>query len=448
MVMSKCPGQDTRYWKFEDIKDVECHNCGKNLEFLKTDIKRKCPQCHKIVTNPNFNLECAAWCSFAEQCIGEIAKGMGAPDSLKKKLEEEVEKKLKKEEAEKILKYVRKAWDISQREGTEFLIAALTIIYKLIKDEYGEGEGKKIFQEIRKRAEVPRMASDEAVQVLEDLENENFKNFCARTTYEALYDQKIELEEEKESKKGEEGEGEEKDGKVKRKIIKIDEDLCDGCGLCVPACAEGAIQIVDGKAKLVSEIYCDGLGDCLGECPQGAITIEEREADLFDEKAVEEHLEKLKEEEKELEGCPSCQVSEISREERHREEEKVSEKISSQLTNWPVKIKLVPPEAPFLKNQEIVISADCVPFAFGDFHRKFLKGKPLLIGCPKLDDKNMYYERLMEIFKHNDYKKVIVVNMEIPCCSGLYGLVKKALEDAESKADLEGISIGVEGDIK
>lgn len=446
MVMSKCPGQDTRYWKFEDIKDVDCPNCGKPLEFLKTDIKLRCPQCQKIVTNPNFNLECAAWCSFAEQCIGDIAKGLGAPDSLKKKLEEEIEKKFKEGEAEKILHYVGKAWDISQREGTEFLIAALTVIYKLIEDEYGKGEGERIFQDIRKRAEVPRMASDEAMQVLEDLEKKNFKNSCARTAYEALYDQKVEHEEE-EIEKEEEEEVEKRKGKVKRKIIKIDEDLCDGCGECVPACAEGAIQIVDGKAKLVSEIYCDGLGDCLGECPQGAITIEEREAAPFDEKAVEEHLERLEKEDKDQEGCPSCQVSEISRGEDQEEEESLEE-VTSQLSNWPVKIKLVPPEAPFLKNQEIVISADCVPFAFGNFHRKFLKGKPLLIGCPKLDDKDFYHERLLEIFKNNDYEKVTVLNMEIPCCSGLYGLVKKALEDAKSKAVLESVSIGVEGDIK
>ncbi|UNC93763.1 4Fe-4S binding protein [Candidatus Contubernalis alkalaceticus] len=232
--------------------------------------------------------------------------------------------------------------------------------------------------------------------------------------------------------------------RVKREIIKIDEDLCDGCGECVPSCAEGAIQIIDGKARLVSEIYCDGLGACLGECPQGAISMEEREAEPFDEEAVEKYLETLKD--TESTACASTVEQEIPRGEMPAgiETNDAGEDFS-ELVNWPVKLKLVSPEAEFLKKPQLVISADCVPFAFGNFHRRFLKGRPLLIGCPKLDDTTLYFTKLTEIFKTNNYEKVTVVYMEIPCCSGLYGLVEKALEEADSKALLQSVNIGVDG---
>ncbi len=303
---------------------------------------------------------------------------------------------------------------------------------------------------------------------------------------------------------------------IKRDIIKINEDLCDGCGLCVPACAEGALQIIDGKARLVSEIYCDGLGVCLGECPQGAISIEEREAQPFDEEAVEEylkaiepkgaehdtnasetacacHLEASERTQKSQEpcachghgeeqsheslldtafnpnkaaepmpgtgdshehdggGCPACAAlsGEITREKKDEGviegEETV---IASELSHWPVKLKLVSPESSFLKKPNLLVAADCVPFTFADFHRRFLRDKPLLIGCPKLDDTSLYRKKLVEIFKNYDYKKVTVVNIGIPCCAGLQGLVEKALSEAGSNAQLENIVIGIEGNIK
>ncbi len=310
--------------------------------------------------------------------------------------------------------------------------------------------------------------------------------------------------------------------RIRRDIIKVNEDLCDGCGLCVPSCAEGALQIIDGKARLVSEIYCDGLGACLGDCPQGAISIEEREAQPFDEEAVEDYLKSFAPEGKEeketthisqaacachLEGkdavemtqvsqencgchqagedknneellesafglsnssphepgdfhdheddggCPACAAlsGEIHREKKDEEADGPGGEgaaIESELTHWPVKLKLVSPEASFLKKPHLLVAADCVPFTYADFHRRFLRDKPLVIGCPKLDDTSLYLKKLVEIFKNYDYKKVTVVNIGIPCCSGLQGLVEKAMSEAGSRAQLDNVVIGIEGDIK
>jgi|GEM_PF-21231 len=439
MIMSKCPGQDTRYWKPEDIQEAKCPGCGEPMEFWKTDIRVRCQKCQRVASNPSFNLSCAAWCSFATQCLGDVARGLGKPDSLRKKLEEEVEKELPKDIAAIIAERLEKGWEIAEREGAEFLITVLSITFKIIKDHLGTGEGERAFQNIRKRAEIPRLAAEQAMQVAEEVEKKVFNSSSSRVVYEALYGERIQVEEEK-------IEEPEADGRrIKREIIKIDEALCDGCGECVPACAEGAIKIVDGKAKLVSEIYCDGLGACLGECPQGAISMEEREAAPFDEEAVEEYLKAM--EAVQGEGCPSAVSQEIPREKGETESQKDQEEFS-ELANWPVKLKLVSPEAEFLNKPEIVISADCVPFAFGNFHRRFLKSRPLLIGCPKLDDNSLYYTKLTEIFRKNTYEKVTVVNMEIPCCSGLYQLVQRAMEEADSQAELQVVSIGIGGEIK
>ncbi|RLI45237.1 4Fe-4S ferredoxin [Candidatus Bathyarchaeota archaeon] len=239
---------------------------------------------------------------------------------------------------------------------------------------------------------------------------------------------------------------------VLRSIIKIDEEKCTGCGLCVPACAEGAIQIIDGKAKLVSEKYCDGLGACLGECPVGAITIEEREAEEFDEEAVKEHL-KVEQTAPAIHhahhtqhSCPSAKVMHFERNPTEKETVTTTEKRESMLSQWPVQLTLLPPTAPFFENADLLIAADCVPFAYANFHSDFLRDKILVIGCPKLDNAEFYKEKLTEIFKQSNIKNVTVVNMEVPCCFGLYRLVKEALDSSEKNIPLKKEIISIKGD--
>ena len=211
-----------------------------------------------------------------------------------------------------------------------------------------------------------------------------------------------------------------------RKIVKIDEEKCNGCGLCIPNCAEGALKIVDGKAKLITDKFCDGLGACLGHCPEDAITIIEREADEFDEKAVEVHLHNQKaaphvhqpQHELQLGGCPSSRVLQFQAP-KPSVDSSPKESAVSQLTQWPVQLKLVPVEAPYFQDADLLIAADCVPFAYPDFHQDFLKGKAVVVGCPKLDDIQLYREKLTAIFKANTIKSVTVPFMEVPCCFGL-----------------------------
>ncbi len=231
-----------------------------------------------------------------------------------------------------------------------------------------------------------------------------------------------------------------------RNIVKIDEDKCNGCGDCVNACAEGAIQIIDGKAKLVSEIYCDGLGACLGHCPMDAITIEKRESAVFDEKATEEHLKKQKQpEEKPLAcGCPGTMAQSFKKD---PPAEGAGADVPSQLAQWPVQLKLVSPAAPYFKGADLLLVADCVPFAMGDFHNKLLKQKPIAIGCPKLDDVDFYIEKLSDIITQSGLKSLTVVHMIVPCCSGLTYIAKQAVEKSGADLDLEDITISLEGEI-
>jgi ferredoxin len=246
-----------------------------------------------------------------------------------------------------------------------------------------------------------------------------------------------------------------------RNIVKIDEEKCDGCGLCATACAEGAIQIIDGKARLVSETYCDGLGACLGECPQGAITIEEREASAFDEELVSEHLAEMNianeqpKQHPELSrdklpcGCPGSASRMIDRKGTAKVDSssKTAGPVESQLVNWPVQLKLVPLEAPYFRDAHLLIAADCVPFAHADFHRRMLSGRTLIIGCPKLDDAEFYLEKLAEIFRRNDIQSVEVVFMEVPCCFGLVRLVKMALDASGKDIPVAFTKVGIRGDI-
>lgn len=235
--------------------------------------------------------------------------------------------------------------------------------------------------------------------------------------------------------------------KVLRKIIEIDEQRCDGCGQCVLACAEGAIGIVGGKAKLLSESYCDGLGACIGECPQGAINVVEREAEDFDPEAVHKHIESQKEV-KQFQhkaqqsedtlpcGCPSTYTCIFP---------------SSPIRNWPVKIRLVSPQASFLEESHIFIVADCCPASCYDFHHRFLNpagGNILLIGCPKFDNLNEYMEKITAMIRnHPSIKEITVIRMEVPCCSGLTGVVRKAVESAAGKINVREVVLSARGDV-
>ena len=201
---------------------------------------------------------------------------------------------------------------------------------------------------------------------------------------------------------------------VKRAIVEIDEEKCNGCGQCIPRCAEGALKIVDGKARLVSDVYCDGLGACLGTCPQDAIRVIERAAPAFDEEATKEY--------------PRTQ------------------RRQSRLRNWPVQLNLVNPRAPFFEGAELLIMADCVPVASPDWQGTLLKGQIVLVGCPKFDDVPAYLDKLTTIFRENDVKRVTIVHMEVPCCHGLAGLVSKAIKDAGKKTPVERLVLSVEGE--
>jgi len=237
-----------------------------------------------------------------------------------------------------------------------------------------------------------------------------------------------------------------------RKILEIDEELCNGCGQCVPACAEEAIQIVDGKARLTSESYCDGLGACLGECPQGAIRIVEREAEAFDPEAVEHHLmekEMLKKTANNVapSSCPSNRVQTFAASSGENSFEASCVGIPSALSHWPVQTRLVPPSAPFLKGADLLIAADCTPIAYPEFHNNFLKGRVVMIGCPKFDDAQLYLQKFTEIFKTADIKSITVVVMEVPCCQGLLMIIDKALGSAGKNIPVEEITLSPEGKI-
>ncbi len=242
--------------------------------------------------------------------------------------------------------------------------------------------------------------------------------------------------------------------KIKRKIIEINPERCDGCGLCVPSCAEGAIQIIDGKARLSAEKYCDGLGACLGECPNDALKIIEREAEDFDEAAVEKHLEKQVKADNPVStvlpcGCPSTQLQSFSGSDLCQEANRPrsQEGQISTLGHWPVQIKLVPPTAPFLKGADLLVVADCTPLAYPNFHRDFLPGKVVMMGCPKFDDLQEYIAKFTDIFRTAGIKSVSTVVMEVPCCSGLPFIVKKAVQASGKKISLKEKVISIRGEL-
>lgn len=234
--------------------------------------------------------------------------------------------------------------------------------------------------------------------------------------------------------------------KVVRKIVRIDEEKCNGCGECVLSCVEGALKIIDGKARLVSETYCDGLGACLGKCPQDAITIEERAAAEFDEEAVEQFHHSQQPAQEEPHACPGSALREFDRQEVDRTEP--APLLESTLTNWPVQLRLVPPSAPFLKGTDILLAADCAPFAYANFHQDFLKGHALIIACPKLDNFEVHLSKLTEILKAAAPKSLTVLHMEVPCCFGLVHMAEQAIQASGRDILLHDITIGVRGERK
>jgi Fe-S-cluster-containing hydrogenase component 2 len=243
-----------------------------------------------------------------------------------------------------------------------------------------------------------------------------------------------------------------------RKIVEIDEQLCDGCGMCAIACAEGALEIKDGKARLIKESYCDGLGGCLSGCPQGAVRVIEREADEFDPEAVEEHLEQQESaQQKQVEreelatacACPSARIGNfvkgpLSQKDTARKELDGS---LSELSHWPIQIRLVPPGAPFLKGADLLVVSDCAPVAYPNFHSKFLRGKAVLLGCPKFDNAREYVKKFAEIFRAADVRSVTVIDMEVPCCSALPAIVRKGMQEAGKGIPIEEVVISVRGEI-
>ena len=233
-----------------------------------------------------------------------------------------------------------------------------------------------------------------------------------------------------------------------RQIIRIDEEKCNGCGLCANACHEGAIDIIDGKAKLVRENFCDGLGDCLPSCPTGAITFEERQAPAYDEEAVRKSKER---EEKKMEhtghSCPGSQMMEFDRaNEEAAKNNGASQRSVSRLNQWPCQIKLLPPTAPFYDGAKLLIAADCTAYAYANMHEDFMKGKITLIGCPKLDTID-YSEKLTEIIKNNDIKSVTIVRMEVPCCGGLQAAAETALKNSGKFIPWQVVTISRDGKI-
>ena len=228
-----------------------------------------------------------------------------------------------------------------------------------------------------------------------------------------------------------------------RKIIKIDEEKCNGCGACATACHEGAIEMIDGKAKLTREDYCDGLGDCLPACPTNAITFEEREAPAYDEAAVLQ-AKKQKSQETLPCGCPGTHSKKINRE--NIVSAVPTHNVNSQLSQWPVQIKLVPVRAPYFDGANLLIAADCTAYAYGNFHNEFIRNKVTLIGCPKLDDGD-YSEKLTEIIRNNNIKSVTIVRMEVPCCGGIENASKKALQNSGKFIPWRVVTISTDGRI-
>ncbi len=254
---------------------------------------------------------------------------------------------------------------------------------------------------------------------------------------------------------------------VKRQIITIDEDKCNGCGNCVTGCSEGALKIIDGKAKLVKEEFCDGFGDCIGECPTGALKITKKESKPFNLDKTKEHVENIRGEKGVEEmikaqqkhedhqqtptgGCPGMRMRMMNDDHKGEKNKTTAQNestnVKSQLRQWPVQIHLLSPQAPYFKDANILVTADCVPTAYVNF-QQLIKGKTIALGCPKLDDAAAYVNKLTAIIQNNNLKSISVARMEVPCCGGLVRIVEQALANAKTDLDLNVINISIEGEI-
>lgn len=242
-----------------------------------------------------------------------------------------------------------------------------------------------------------------------------------------------------------------------RKIVDIDKEKCNGCGLCIHACHEGAIELVEGKAVLISDEYCDGLGDCLPECPTGAIKIIERESEEYNEELV---MEKMNERKKTVEnnklpcGCPGTAAKKIARKPlsvvstiKAKEKDNNDGLLTSELRQWPVQLKLINPQAAYLQDANLLVAADCTAYAYADFHREFIKDHITVIGCPKLDDIQYYEEKLTEIIRTNNIKSITVVRMEVPCCAGIVNAVKRAMLNAKIIVPYKEVTVTTDGNL-
>jgi len=236
-----------------------------------------------------------------------------------------------------------------------------------------------------------------------------------------------------------------------RNIVKIDEEKCTGCGLCVTACAEGAIKIIGGKARLVSDTYCDGLGACLGHCPEDAITVEPREAEPFDEEATKAYLAGQEKRQSAPAVCPGLAAHLFDDVKDNESADKAgtdeTAAIPSQLRHWPVQLKLVARTAPYFEDADLLLVADCVPVAMADFHQKFLKGRAVAMGCPKLDDVQFYVEKLSDILRGNNIRSLTVMHMEVPCCSGLTHVAREAIAISGKDMPFEDVTVGLRGQV-
>lgn len=233
-----------------------------------------------------------------------------------------------------------------------------------------------------------------------------------------------------------------------RTIVKIDEDKCTGCGECVTACAEGALAIVDGKAKLISERYCDGLGACLGPCPEDAITLEERDADAFDEHAAKKHTAKGTHAwQAPPSVCPGARAMVIHRD-APPERSAATSASGSELGQWPVQLALVPADAPYFQDADLLLTADCVPLALSDFHERLLRGRAVAVACPKLDDVDAHVAKLARILSTSSVRSLTVVHMEVPCCFGLMHIAKQAIEASASDVPLREVTVSVRGEVE